>query len=213
MIETLHNWQTLFGSVLALIAAAWTVCTMRKQISAESSRHAEALARKSFSARARMPVALMDMHRYVQECGRWIGDQKRSKPDTPTGAIIELREVIEHIDTHPSERVFDVVSWYQVFIARVDDSDLSNPDSITVADRIYDATLLLAYVTSLFGYARNEEPAVKYLHPSLEGMMLCYSQIFTLQESGLYPRVASQVEELIKKNHTSGYVGNASPSP
>ncbi len=62
---------------------------------------------------------------------------------TPT----DVAEVIEFINDGAAKRSFKLVSWYQVFRARMS-HDILHPARAEFADRLYDVALMQAYVNS-----------------------------------------------------------------
>ncbi|RBW58710.1 hypothetical protein [Ruegeria sp. A3M17] len=173
----LKDWQTLVGALLALFAAMVTILVMLCQAASEKKRHRNQLSRKKMAARARMPDALSGISGYVREVGRFLTGQTDERPDAPTSSIETLKQVIEHIDDDASARSFELVSWYQVQRARMQGND--NPQNDT--GLLYDIVLLLAYVNSLFDYARNETQTVSNERFSRDEMMSARNNTFDLK--------------------------------
>lgn len=153
----LNTWQTLIGSVLAVIAAVVTIWEMRRQSRGDETRHQNDLARKKMAARSQMPDALSEMTVYVRASAAHLV-VGAAKPLPPIAALNTLKAVIEHIDTREAEKTFELVSWYQVQQARLAGSD--HPNALEVNDMLFDAALLQAHINRLFDYARNtkEDP-------------------------------------------------------
>lgn len=195
-------WQTLIGSLIALIAALWTIKVMRDQMKADTDRHHDAFRRKRLAARAMMPDALSALGAYVRGCAAYLIGNADALPAEPTAAITALKEVIEFIDDKAAERTFVLVSWYQVFKARMS-ADLPTSEKAEFADRQWDAALLFAYVNSLFEYARNEVDDIDTSKPSRDEMKDALQNAFTLvymiQHKGQFVRVL----EIIERRHES----------
>lgn len=196
VFEWLYQWQTLVGALLALAAAWWTISVMRRQMKDETDRHREAQRRKRMAARAQMPDALSELGVYVRGCAERLTGRADSLPAEPTSAIAALKEVIEFIDDSAAERTFELVSWYQVFRARMS-HDIPNPQKAEFAERLYDAALMQAYINSLYEYARNEEDAVDTAKPSLEemtdGLKNAFDLIHMMQQEQLYGGVKATI--------------------
>jgi len=161
--EFLKEWQTLIGSILALIAAFVTIRVMGRQIRIDENRHKDLLARRKMAARAQMPDALSGIVVYVRECCKYLlegGDI----PSPPIASLNSLKEVIEFIDDKESEKTFTLVSWYQVQNARLISIDKYKKTHLD--DLLYDVVLLLAYANYLFEYARNEDENTASEKPS-----------------------------------------------
>ena len=177
--EWIFDWQTLVGALLALGAAWWTIRVMRRQMKAEADRHDDAMRRKGMAARAQMPDALSELGAYVRGCAERLTGRAEALPAEPTAAITALKQVIEFINDGAAERSFELVSWYQVFRARMS-HDIPHPERAEFADRLYDVALMQAYVNSLYEYARNEEKNVDASDPSREEMENALKNAFNL---------------------------------
>lgn len=198
--QTLLQWQTLLGAVLALAAALWTVHEMRKQTRGDETRHNNELLRKKLAARAQMPDALSEMSKYVRESCDYLVSGK-AKPDAPVAATSTLKAVIEHIDTKEAEKTFDLVSWYQVQHVRL--IGAKKPKPIETAEMLYDAALLQTKVNRLFDYARNEPEQVRPEEPSEEEMIGSLKNAVTLEVWAIKNGDFSEAVEIIKRRHTS----------
>lgn len=195
-------WQTLVGALVALIAALWTIRVMRDQMRADTDRHHDALRRKRLAARAMMPDALSALGAYVRGCAAYLIGNTDALPAEPTASITALKEVIEFIDDKAAERTFELVSWYQVFKARMS-ADLPSSERAEFADRQWDAALFCAYVNSLFDYARNEADDVDTSPPSRDEMMDALKNAFTLVYMTQHEEQFVRVVQIIERRHES----------
>lgn len=193
-------WQTLVGAIIALIAAVWTIGVMRKQMRNETTRHNDAQRRKRLAARAQMPDSLSELGAYVQGCAARLMGRAEALPPKPTDAISSLKEVIEFIDDDAAQRTFELVSWYQVFSARMS-HDIPTPDNAMFPDRQWDAALLQAYINSLFEYARNEDDEVDTSKPSREEMVEALKNAFTLVHMVQHEDQYARVKKTIQRRH------------
>ncbi|RWA84903.1 hypothetical protein [Mesorhizobium sp.] len=173
---------------------------MRDQMQAETDRHHDAQRRKRLAGRAQMPDALSELGAYLRGCAAYLTSEVDALPVEPTGAISALKEVIEFIDDGAAERTFELVSWYQVFRARMPHG-IRAPDKAEFADRQWDAVLLQAYVNSLFEYARNEADDVDTSKPSREEMIDALKNVFTLVYMTQHEEHFVQVKKIIERRH------------
>lgn len=144
-IESLKEWQTLVGAVLALAAAWWTVKAVERQIRQEKEHYKDALKRKEFAARAQLPDALSELCRFTEGCMKFHDGRETVQPIRPTDAIAVIKAGLEFIGTQPSEKAFELVSFYQVHNSRF--FSRRRRRGLVGADRVYD-TALLRYCTS-----------------------------------------------------------------
>lgn len=192
-------WQTLVGAIVALIAAVRTIGVMREQMKSETTRHNDARSRKRFAARAQMPDSLSELGAYVRGCAARLM-RAEALPQKPTDAISSLKEVIEFIDDDAAQRTFELVSWYQVFSARMS-HDIPTPDNAAFPERQWDAALLQAYINSLFEYARNENDEVDTSKPSREEMFEALKNAFTLVHMVQHEDQYAEVRKIIERQH------------
>lgn len=196
--EFIKDWQTLIGAILALLAARWTVKTIKKQMNQEDIRNKEIMSRKAVAARSYMPDALSDLSRYARDSGSHLAGRSETLPAPPTEAVTALKQAIEHIDTDAAERVFQLISWYQVQRARTAGDVRAQQDFV---EHAYDIVLLQAYVSSLFGYARNEVQTKIYQHPTLEEMQTAKSNTFDLVSINRNQANFDRLDEIIERRH------------
>lgn len=194
----LNTWQTLIGSILAVIAAIGTVWEMRRQSRGDERRHQNELARKKMAARARMPDALSEMSAYVRNAGKSLV-MGENRPPPPVAAMTTLKEVIELIDTKQAEQTFELVSWYQVQHSRLMGSD--KPKKIEREEMLYDLAFLQTQINRLFDYARNEPEQSRPEKPSSEEMVGSLKSSVTLQVWAMAHDDFNGVIEIINRRH------------
>lgn len=158
-IKLAYDWQTLISALLALLAAWWTVRTIKKQIAGEANRHADAQKRRELSARAQMPDALSTLSRFTEACMKYHDGRSQELPARSTEAVTVLKAAIEFIAPQPADKLFELVSFYQVHNARLFSARRrrAGPEN---ADRMFDTTVLRFYIDRMYGYARNESEFV-----------------------------------------------------
>lgn len=196
--EFIKDWQTLIGAILALLAARWTVKTIKKQMNQEDIRNKEIMSRKAMAARSYMPDALSDLSRYARDSGSYLAGQSETPPAPPTEAVSALKQAIEHIDTNAAARVFQLISWYQVQRARTADDKRAQQN---LEEHAYDIVLLQAYTNSLFDYARNEMQTVEYTKPTQNEMNTAKSNVFDLIHRAKNPEYFRILDEIIARRH------------
>ena len=147
-----------------------------------------------------MPDALSELGAYVRGCAARLVGMVDALPAEPTAAITVLKEIIEFIDDAAAERTFELVSWYQVYKARMS-QDIPAPDKVEFADRQWDTALMQAYVNSLFDYARNEADDVDRSKPSREEMIDALKNAFTLVHMMQHEEHYVQVKKTIERRH------------
>ncbi len=194
----LMDWQTLIGSIGAVIAAIWTIREMQKQSRGDETRHEDERSRKRMAARAQMPDALSEMSGYVRASCRYLilGE---TIPQPPVAALNTLKSVIEYIDTREATKTFELVSWYQVQHARLVGS--KKPKALETAEMLYDATLLQCQVNRLFDYARNEEEKKRPEKPTRDEMTGSLKNAVTLEVWAMRNGEFKEVIEMIKRRH------------
>jgi hypothetical protein len=158
-VKLIQDWQTLFAALLALLAAWWTVQTIKQQITTESDRHKDAQKRKELSARAQIPDALSALCRFTESCMKYHDGRSQEVPVRATDAITTLKSAIEFVAPQPAEKLFELVSFYQVHNARLF-SSLRHRGAPTNADRMFDTVVLRFYTDRMYAYARNEAETV-----------------------------------------------------
>ena len=198
--DWLYHWQTVVGAVIALVAARLTIGAMRQQMNQEADRHRDAQRRKQMAARAKMPDALSDLTAYVRGCGARLVGAAQVLPEEPVLAIITLKEGVEFIEDSAAKRTFELVSWYQVFRARMV-QDVPSPGQAGFLERIYDAALLQAHINSLFDYARNKADKVDASKLSREEIENGLKNAFTLTHMIRYEELYEGVKEIIYRRH------------
>ena len=164
----------------------------------EDIRNKEIMSRKAVAARSYMPDALSDLSRYARDSGSHLAGRSETLPAPPTEAVSALKQAIEHIDTDAAERVFQLISWYQVQRARTAGDVRDQQDFV---EHAYDIVLLQAYVSSLFGYARNEVQTKKYTKPTQNEMNTAKSNVFDLMNQALDPENFHSLDEIISRRH------------
>lgn len=183
MIETISEWQTLIGSLVAIGAAFVGGGYINRQIHQADRLEAERLRRRLLAARAVLPLALSTLSRYTRDCAtelqRALGTMRgdtlgRSEtlgfPPPPATAIASLTEVIEASgDDRISLPVSDLLSRLQVQSARLAGLEDRGPERIVTARELRDHLLgtaeVEARVSSMYEYARRERDDIPpHLH-------------------------------------------------
>jgi hypothetical protein len=165
IINSLDKWQTLIGGLLALIAAIWTVREIRRQIALQErqirndeTRFVDMQRRKSLGARVQLPDALSAICGYTTECLEYVADHQGGLPGPPESAIRTIKEAIEYVTPEASEKLVELLLFYQVHNSRLAHYEPGH-NQIEATDRLYDTVRLRWLTERMFGYARNlDEP-------------------------------------------------------
>ncbi len=157
-VQLAQDWQTLIAALLALLAAWWTVRPLKQQIATDRERHSDTLKRKELSARAQMPDALSALCNFTEDCMKFHDGRRRELPTPATEAIAALKTAIEFVEPQPAQKIFELVSFYQVHNARLF-SD--RREGVEEVQRWYDTVRLRHYIDRLYEYARNESQIVE----------------------------------------------------
>lgn len=186
-LETIKEWQTLISAGLALLAALGTILVMYCQSLDEKKRHKEERKKKEFASRTQMSDALSEMCGYSRNICGYLLDSDTELPSVPSGALAVLKQVIEHIDVLAAQRVFELVTHYQVQRSRI--AGRTSPlQEFQRLEYLYDAILLHAYTDSLFNYARNEDEVGPALQPT-------FSELRSAFRVAVGPEVAVRDEQ------------------
>jgi hypothetical protein len=151
----LDKWQTLIAGILALIAGGGAIWSVLVQTRSQREEHNDLLKRKRFAARAQMSDTLSALAEFVRQCVEYLDGRRENAPERPTDAITVLKSAIEFVDTQPSKKIFELVSFYQVHNARLFSDRQRGRTEAAAAQAYYDAAKLYFYVDRLFDYARN----------------------------------------------------------
>lgn len=159
--EAIKEWQTLISAIIALIVALLTILVMWHLGRKDARRHAELLRRKGFAARAQMPDALSQLCRFSEQCMAFLNGKASNLPPRATEPITTLKSVIEYIGDEAAQRTFELVSFYQVYNARIHSyRRKQNDGGPEHAQQYYDTALLRYYIDRLYEYARNESETI-----------------------------------------------------
>jgi len=132
---------------------------------------------------------------------RFLDGRDEGLPTKAVDAINALKSTIEFIDTQPAEKVFELVSLYQVHNARLySGRDHRGPE---LAERMYDTARLRYYVERLYEYARNEAETVVE-GESRRDLVSALKQAVTLQEYVSNQQRYAATMTIIARRHQAG---------
>lgn len=197
-IEVLKEWQTLLSAMLALMAAAFTIRVMRSQMRQDEERHKRADERKKKAIRAQLPDALSAISGILKRESTKILGNDRYGGYPPIEALNTLKQSIEFVDDSAAERIFELVSWYQVWSARVSHYESRQSDDI-----LYDTALLMAYVNSVVDYAHNKTNVVQTSKPTQIDMETGLKNAIGLETFVRKKDDLSDLLDRIKERHPS----------
>jgi hypothetical protein len=207
-LQFLHQWQTLRGSTLALLAGIATVYVIYKQLrfqrhefEIEKSRHDRSVESKAFAAKAELPDSLSALCNYTDICASYVLNPKHTLfPPPPTAHIKHFKDAIEHLEPQIAEFIFEIVAFYQVHNARL--SDYPNPNAVLQFEQqLYDTTYLRAKLHRLFPFARNRSSTVDTNPITVDEMESALNQIIGLRYRLSNEEQFSDVRELFRKRH------------
>ncbi len=175
----LHNWQTLIGSVLALIGAYWTVRKISQQIE-HSERVEERRVRRAYEARlATLPLVLSETTDYAENAVRALSEARRilkgggarsltgqwSPPLFPNDVPRELGAFIEVCDNEDANAlVAELLRQIQILDARMrslfDEEEIIVSVLVNLTEYQLQASKVLQLCGALFPFARGESAEI-----------------------------------------------------
>lgn len=169
--SNLVDWQTLIGASLALIGAFATVKIIREQIAETKKIEHSRVERKVRAARASMSDAINGVMDYTRECYSYIEDRQERLPDKPNQHIYVFKNAIEFIDGDTGDALYELVSFFQVYNARIDGYSHSPIGEYPSHEMILDTAELNWLAMRLFDFARNEADSVSLRKATSEEML------------------------------------------
>jgi hypothetical protein len=174
-ITWIYNFQTLIAGALALGGAVVTICGIWHQVRQSQRQEDERRRRQNLAARAMMPVALMEIHRYARECvsvlvpvlpdgpEQRIAAQIGEIPPIPADALFTLRQSVEFGSNEIAAWLSDLIRSLQIQHARITDAkhDIEREGATIVLrsnilQYIVDSLDILARADKLYPYARRD---------------------------------------------------------
>lgn len=189
----LFDFQTLITGVIALVVGFYTVRGLHEQIQEARRQENERIARSSFAARAVMPLALVDIHEYGEDCVKLIRslldnstdgvlvDAPKPLPKIPVfspNAINALQGLLQHEATENRHGIALLISKLQIQRSRLAGQVLAleSPTVIqsfgvmSLMARLFDTVEIIGLCGLAFPYARGEPDATMPLSVSLSEM-------------------------------------------
>lgn len=194
LIDWLCNWQTFVAALIAVVAAWFTIRATREQIAQNAEHHRDIIERRCLSIRASMPMALNSLCEFCRESFDYLLTGN-TPPERPTEAIAVFTSGIEFVDLETARSMFELVSFYQVFIARLGGYRYEH-GSFEEDERVYDLVKFHAHVLRFFEYARNESSAVIMSDISREEMRVSHRALDRSLQ-----RVFLRLGEMINQRH------------
>lgn len=170
-------------------------------------QYQDTLYRKRLSERAKMNDALSYICTYTRACFWAVKDDEHTNIlPQPMEYIDTLKASIEFLDKDTSESVFELVSFYQIHNARLENLLYHNETPVNGAktDALYDAVRLYALAVRLFEYARNEVSSIKNSKLSLQHMHSALNGVygFTKKKIACWDSDITPVVEKIEREHS-----------
>lgn len=172
LVCTIQEWQTLLASLIALLAAYWTITKISKQIrlqegqiKSERERYEDAQKSKAWATKAALPDALSSLCSFVEACVIFLMSdrQNRELPAPPSDAMNVLKSSVEYIDPISAQKLFEIIVFYQIHNSRFYGYKDQSGEHIKL-QRLYDAVKLRALIDHVYEYARKEVDTI----PDLE---------------------------------------------
>jgi hypothetical protein len=175
VVHWLDHWQTLVAGMLALFGAAWTVRVINNQIKQATEQEKQRLRREEQAAKAVLPLALVELAQYAEECIRLIAPyvpanekspefpENFAVPRIPEGTIEPLRECARYASTEVATQIRVMVSKLQIQNSRLDFARQHGRQGVFGTLNYYeglgaiiDAAELHALIGILLQYARED---------------------------------------------------------
>ena len=191
-VETLKEWQTLVGGVLAIAAAFIGGGFIYYQTAVARRHEAERVARHHAAARAVLPLALSGMVDYAEEAANALESLRSTivgrrvhghagltfeVPRIDSSIIDRLATTIESASELVSDRIALIISEIQVLDSRLKDvADRLRPESSSILvsynldDYTVNAATIYARCSELFAYARRETDDAPAVFPTADSL-------------------------------------------
>lgn len=216
----IYHYQTLISGFLAVAAAAVTVLFIREQIKTSQAQHVELIGRRFRSMRANLPLALMELSDYAQECIQIFSELMAKKeedediksevevPSLPISTLHTITELISLAEEKDAAMLQALLRFVQIQQSRLRStafelSEKKNPGGIILLQNlrgdVLDAFTIKKMTNFLFPYARWESDHIGSFEDSDFGGALEYV---------LSTSFDSQTSEYVTKNlvsHTTYY--------
>jgi hypothetical protein len=173
----LHQWQTLVGGLLAIVAAWLGVSMIKRQIGQADKHEQERNRRRLAAARVVFPLTLSSLCGYATNSAHYVlailatrrgnsiprdTSYSLQGPSLPDDAIQGLMAMAEAADEEVSAIIWRIADRIQVQYARLSEVHSAmggqRPGSVITADNLevylIDAARIYALATSLFSFAR-----------------------------------------------------------
>lgn len=179
----LHQWQTLVGGLLAIIAALIGVRAINRQIRQTEQHEQERIARNFDAARSTLPLTLSQLNTYVDDSMRYMleilnfcrfssfpmpRDRRPELTCLADGVAGEFRAIIAVSERSLRTWIADMLATLQLqnarlidFNARIAADDaIDDITAIDIQQCFIDAAKLGAYCAMTWPYARRESEIV-----------------------------------------------------
>lgn len=196
--EFFCKWQTLISGILALVAAVWTVCVLKRQINL-SERHERTRRETSeAAARAVLPLTLSAIINYARQSSNTLYALYKNRegevitermqtielPPIPESAIGSLQSMIEASTNQAVVKVIaKIIGKIQIQNSRirsvVHEEQAVRPNHVSlvtarnIEDYIIDSAIIFAFAESLFDYARLQSETPEEVKWSNVSRALC----------------------------------------
>lgn len=179
--QWLYNWQTLISGILAVVAAGYTICELRKQINQQRDLYAESLQRRHEAFRVTLSLTLSQICSAIEQVMHelaTISSQNNGAKDLLKGSKKELQEIFVIspeiitslqgvIETSKNQNlvslIYQIAVDIQVTVALIESLRTAGNYQVERIDRdrqiehrLIDLAELYALTEALFDYARRK---------------------------------------------------------
>lgn len=158
-MQQLKEWQALIAGLFATVVGGTTAALIWHQISIQKRAIDDEKQSAAIGAKAMLPDALAELTQYTQNCIRYLQMMEQQRlptlPKLRTNAMQAVKDSVRYVDPVSAAQLYAFIVDYQVFNSR-----LRGPvrfSALELADRIYDATEVLAHINRLYPFARNKQ--------------------------------------------------------
>ncbi len=213
LLKFLYDWQQLIGGFFAIGAsiAAWVA--IHRQVQQADRHESERNRQKRDAARAMLPLALSGITEYARACRDALIDLYRNRseesipktnwipPPVPSGAIADLRTMVEASNAPTEGRIVARILWrLQIQASRLQSLSIDlRPSStstivtaVNIEQFIVDTIEVCALASAMFPFARGE---VEYLPTDEPDLPRMFNAAMNLNiHHGEYPEVDRRLE-------------------
>lgn len=200
--DTIRDWQTLIAGTMAVLAAAWTIREIRRQVQLQAkaikmqqAQHDEMQRRREVRAQVDLPDAVVEVMHFAEDCFRVIFSTDDDIPEAPAQAMDTIKRATEFAHPDRVQSFRDLVNLYQIQNSRMQAVDGNTGGRLYELDLLVGCLELRTLAERLLEYGLGGEG--EWQHPACS-----YDEIYSAlrQTVGLRHFVTNEAtyEELIE---------------